>query len=55
MIKYAYFRVDANSVIGTGHLIRCEILADELNTRGIQTAFICTTIPNKYKKKLILI
>lgn len=35
------FRVDAASFIGTGHVVRCATLADELRQRGAEVLFIC--------------
>lgn len=34
-------RTDASSLIGTGHVIRCKTLADELRRRGADIRFIC--------------
>jgi len=53
MITKCYIRVDANTTIGTGHLIRTEILADELKKHNIAVKFICNTIPENFQKKLI--
>ena len=53
MIKNCYIRVDANSTIGTGHLVRTEILADELKKNNINITFICNTIPKNYKTQLL--
>jgi len=36
-----FFRVDSSSRIGTGHIMRCLTLANELNTRGVDVFFIC--------------
>lgn len=35
------FRADASVQIGTGHVMRCLTLADELTARGAQCTFIC--------------
>lgn len=53
MIKNCYIRVDANNLIGIGHLVRTEILADKLAEKGIRIIFLCHTIPETYKKKLV--
>ncbi|NOZ33900.1 MAG: hypothetical protein GXO80_01200 [Chlorobi bacterium] len=54
MIENCYIRVDANSTIGTGHLVRTEILADKLAEKNINICFICNTVPENYQRKLIL-
>lgn len=38
-------RVDASSQIGSGHLMRCKTLADELRERGADIMFICRECP----------
>jgi len=39
------FRTDASWVIGTGHVMRCMTLADELRDRGAEVRFICREHP----------
>jgi len=39
------FRVDASQQIGTGHLIRCRTLAEELRRRDVEVQFICRNLP----------
>lgn len=38
------FRVDSSQEIGTGHLIRCRTLAEELRQRGAEVQFICRNL-----------
>ena len=44
-MKVVYFRVDSSFLIGTGHVMRCLTLANELRQRGIDSIFICREHP----------
>ncbi|MCL6479749.1 MAG: UDP-2,4-diacetamido-2,4,6-trideoxy-beta-L-altropyranose hydrolase [Peptococcaceae bacterium] len=39
------FRADASVQIGTGHIMRCLTLADELRKKGAEIFFICRLLP----------
>lgn len=39
------FRTDASVEIGSGHLMRCLTLADQLRSEGAEAAFICRDLP----------
>ena len=41
MSNIVAFRADASLQIGTGHVMRCLTLADNLKARGVETHFIC--------------
>lgn len=42
------FRVDASTMIGSGHVMRCLTLADMLKKRGHQVCFICRKLPGNF-------
>ena len=39
------FRADASARMGTGHVMRCLVLAEALQARGAQPAFVCREHP----------
>lgn len=47
------FRVDASIQIGTGHVMRCLTLADELRSRGCRVQFICRKHPGHMADKIV--
>ena len=46
------FRLDADSQIGTGHLMRCLAIADALRAQGGRCAFACRPLPPTLRPKL---
>jgi len=44
-MKKIFFRVDASTTMGIGHVMRCLTLADALKKRGAQCQFICRQHP----------
>lgn len=44
------FRADASTQMGTGHVMRCLTLADELRRRGAECGFICREHPGHLGK-----
>lgn len=47
------FRADASTRIGSGHVMRCATLAEELRRRGAKVSFICRAMPGDYSEWLI--
>lgn len=45
MHNSVYFRVDSSIQIGTGHIMRCLTLADELRLRSVSVSFVCCEEP----------
>jgi UDP-2,4-diacetamido-2,4,6-trideoxy-beta-L-altropyranose hydrolase len=41
------FRTDASIEIGSGHVMRCLALANELKLRGMEIAFVCRDLPGR--------
>lgn len=46
------FRLDADSQIGTGHLMRCLAIADALRAQGGRCAFACRPLPAGLRPRL---
>lgn len=44
MKKTVMIRADASEIIGSGHIMRCLVLADELQNHGVEVIFICRTL-----------
>lgn len=47
------FRLDANDQIGTGHLMRCLVIADALQEFGITAWFLCYPLPERLHQLVI--
>ncbi|MFC4403917.1 UDP-2,4-diacetamido-2,4,6-trideoxy-beta-L-altropyranose hydrolase [Gracilibacillus xinjiangensis] len=46
------FRTDASTHIGTGHVMRCLVLAESLKELGAEVAFICRKLPGNLTSKI---
>ena len=46
------FRADSSNIIGSGHLMRCKALADELIRRGANVVFVCRDYPGNWTQVL---
>ena len=44
------FRVDSSSTIGSGHLMRCLTLAEELHRAGASITFVCRDLPGSLSR-----
>jgi UDP-2,4-diacetamido-2,4,6-trideoxy-beta-L-altropyranose hydrolase len=44
--RQVYFRVDADTRIGSGHLVRCRLLAAALQQHGVASAFLTMSMPD---------
>lgn len=53
MKKQIFFRTDANTLIGYGHLSRCLILAEELARSGWYVTFLLQRTDNSARKEII--
>src|SRR5688500_12027986 len=45
MTRTCAFRVDASRTMGTGHVMRCLTLADELAGTAVRSRFVCRQMP----------
>ena len=48
----AVFRIDANTVVGGGHFVRCLALADKLRQRGCQCMFMVKSLGIFFSEQL---
>jgi UDP-2,4-diacetamido-2,4,6-trideoxy-beta-L-altropyranose hydrolase len=51
-MKQIVFRVDSSLVMGSGHLMRCLTLADELQKKSCQITFICRNLKGNLIKSI---
>lgn len=47
------FRLDANDQIGTGHLMRCLVIADALQEFGVTSWFLCYPLPERLQQLIL--
>ncbi|TLP42093.1 UDP-2,4-diacetamido-2,4,6-trideoxy-beta-L-altropyranose hydrolase [Cohaesibacter sp. CAU 1516] len=47
------FRVDASLEIGTGHVVRCMVLARKLRSCGVDCHFVCKNLPGNIADSII--
>lgn len=48
-----FFRADASTELGIGHVMRCLTLADQLHNLGAQCHFICAELPGHAASRII--
>lgn len=49
----AVFRVDASLLIGSGHVMRCLVLADELKRNGYEIVFACSPLEGDMRSFIV--
>jgi len=52
-MKNITFRLDANAFIGSGHLMRCLPIAQEVALKGFKCHFLCIGLPKSLAEKII--
>jgi len=50
--KLVVFRVDASTIIGAGHVMRCLTLANMLSDYGVESCFVCRAQPAHMAQKI---
>ncbi|WP_430788224.1 UDP-2,4-diacetamido-2,4,6-trideoxy-beta-L-altropyranose hydrolase [Virgibacillus flavescens] len=47
-----FIRADSSEIIGTGHIMRCLVLAEDLRTKNANVTFICRKLPGDLIKRI---